>query len=99
MCMASPIFRGTKLTRHSHYLDVVFLLCFLPEFWAQGNRKTAGGRRGTKTSVFLPPRASHQASNSSQAQHTNPVGRTSMAEVPSNLSDTVRRAALAFALQ
>src|SRR6266545_1294652 len=75
MCIASPVFRGTKLTRPSHYLDVVFLLCFLPEFRGKGNRKTVGGRWGTKTSLFLPPRAGTRDSVASSVSAGHPAGK------------------------
>src|SRR5262249_4274345 len=58
MYMTSPHLVGTKLTPHSYYLDVVFLLCFLPKFRGKDNRKFADGSLGKKRTVFLPPRGS-----------------------------------------
>src|SRR5919198_4504904 len=94
MYMTSPHLVGTKLTPDSYYLDVVFLLCFLPKFRGKGNRKSAGGSLGKKTHIFLPPRAGPRARVPPMRQHATPVGRTSMAEMLSNLSATVRTAAL-----
>src|SRR5215510_16468370 len=90
--MAFSVLRGTKLTRPSCYLDVVFLLCFLPEFWAQGNAKIPSGNPGKKRTLFLPPRAGHSGSASSPASQPSGKGVCGRSPLESVGHGTHRRA-------
>jgi hypothetical protein len=51
--MAPSVLHGTKLTPDSSYLDVVFLLSFLPELRAEDKPKRPAKSSGTKTLVFF----------------------------------------------
>src|SRR5258706_8108441 len=73
--MASSLLCGRQLTLDTHFLHDVFLPCFLPEFGGGSNRKSVDGRVGKKTSVFLPPRAGHEARGPGQASARPPWGK------------------------
>src|SRR5215510_10804842 len=92
MYMTSPHLVGTKLTPHSYYLDVVFLLCFLPKFRGKDNRKFADGSLGKKRTLFLPPRAGHSGSASSPASQPSGKGVCGRSPLESVGHGTHRRA-------
>src|SRR2546425_71728 len=55
MYITSSLLFGTKLTASSHFLHLVFLLCFLPEFRGENHPKTFGGSPARKPSFFCRP--------------------------------------------